>query len=123
MTDARPVPVTQPSRRSCRVTDWRPHSGGGALLGKCTVVFGAMQISDVPVFTGVDGGLSVGTPSMPLVGPDGVQLRDDAGKRRYMQCIRFLTPEARQTWQASVLAALATAGIGANQQSSRGDIG
>ena len=75
-----------------------------------------MQISDVPIFVSADGSLSVGTPSIPLVGPDGVQLRGQDGKRRYSQIIKFVTPEARQTWQAAVRTALAAAGIGAGPQ-------
>jgi hypothetical protein len=99
-----------PGRRTCKVTDWRPHDRG-SLLGKCTVQFGSMQISDVPIFVGADGSLSVGTPSMPLVGSDGTQLRDADNKRRYTQVIRFLSPEAKRTWQEAVLGALAEAGI------------
>jgi hypothetical protein len=106
--------------RTCRVTDWRPHDRGGALLGKCTVQLGGMQVSDVPIFIAADGVLSVGTPSMPLVGADGVQLRDPDGKRRYSQVIKFLTAGAKATWSEAVLGALAAAGIGASPQQIRG---
>jgi hypothetical protein len=113
------LPAASP-RRNCKITDWRPHDRGGALFGKATVQFGSMQIRDVPIFIGADG-LSVGTPSLPLVGPDGVQLRDQTGKRRYTQMLRFLTPEAKATWSEAVLGALAEAGIGTGvQQINRG---
>jgi hypothetical protein len=41
-----------------------------------------------------------------------VQLRDAEGKRRYGKVVSLATPEARERWNATILTALADAGIG-----------
>jgi hypothetical protein len=100
------------TERTCRVTQWTPFEGSGALLGKCTVAFrNGLVISGVPVFRKGDG-LSVGTPDCPLVDSQGMQLRDpDTGKRRYAKVVTLATPEARERWSAAITSALEAAGI------------
>jgi hypothetical protein len=106
------VPHHQPSERIARLVEWKPTTGqSGALIGKATICFaGGWTISGIPVFQGADG-LSVGTPDAPLVDRDGVQLRDESNKRRYVKVVSFATSEARKRWQVLVLGALAAGGI------------
>jgi hypothetical protein len=102
-----------PGERIARLVEWKPSAGqSSALIGKATICFaGGWTISGIPVFQSADGSLSVGTPDAPLVDRDGVQLRDENGKRRYGKIISFATPDARKRWQRLALGALAAAGI------------
>jgi hypothetical protein len=96
-----------------RLVDWRPVADNPSLLGRATVVFsGGWGAPGIPVFRRADGSLSVGPPSYPIVGQDGVQQRDDAGKRQYTAALFFADAAARKRWNDLVLAALADAGIG-----------
>lgn len=58
-----------------------------------------------------DGGLGVGTASIPVLDAEGrVKMRDS--KRMYAAVITFDTAAARERWQQSVLSALNAGGIG-----------
>jgi hypothetical protein len=97
----------------CRVQEWKPATGSGPLLGNVTVAFrNGMVIHNVPVFRAENGGISVGTPTAPLVDREGQQLRDENGKRKYGRVVSLATPEARARWQEAITAALFVAGIG-----------
>lgn len=124
MTGTLPVPVqtdsqavsrpVAPTRRpaGCRLTEWKPVDGNPALVGRCTVCFqGGWIVSAIPIFRRADNTLSAGTPSSPVLDPNGVQLRDENGKRRYSAIITFETKEARSRWNDAILAALSEGGV------------
>jgi hypothetical protein len=92
---------------TCRVKEWKPWPyDNPSLVGHCTVAF-----SEIPVFRGKDGALSVGVANAASIDGEGrVRVRD--GKRQYVSIITFETNEARQRWQRMVLGALAAAGVG-----------
>lgn len=120
MTAASPVLVqadrqaVSSARRTtvCRLLEWKPISDNPSLVGRCTVCFsGGWIVSGIPIFRRGDGTLSAGTPSVPLLDPNGVQLRDETGKRRYSAIITFETREARSRWNDAILAALSEGGV------------
>ena len=96
---------------ACKLVDWKSFEGS-PLIGKAAVAFpSGLVIANIPVFRRHDGGLSAGTPDMPIVDAQGQQLRDRDGKRRYAKIITFETDAARQRWVRDVLSVLAAAGI------------
>jgi hypothetical protein len=102
----------RPAERIARMLEWRPSAGNSSLLGKATIRFaGGWIVSGIPIFRRADGSLSAGTHDAPLVGPDGVQLLDDAGKGRYGKVISFDGTEARRRWNDAVIAAVSEGGI------------
>jgi len=104
--------ITPRSSDPCRLVEWKPLASG-ALLGKATIAFtGGWIVAGIPIFRRADGSLSAGGPDTPVVGSDGVQLRDGEGRRRYAKVISFETSEARERWNRAVLDALRVAGIG-----------
>jgi hypothetical protein len=106
------LPVTTPGERACRLVEWKPGPGNSALAGRASIAFsGGWVISSIAIFRGTDGSLSAGVPSAPIIGPDGAQLLDVDGKRRYAQVISFETKAARERWNRAILGALAAAGI------------
>jgi hypothetical protein len=106
------VTIAPPRERIARMLEWRPAAGTSSLLGKATIRFnGGWIVTGVPIFRRADGSLSAGTPDAPLVGPDGAQLVDDAGKRRYGKVISFDGSEARRRWNDAVVDAVIAAGI------------
>jgi hypothetical protein len=106
------VVVAPRGERMARMLEWRPAAGNSALVGKATIRFpGGWIVSGIPIFRRADGTLSAGTPDAPLVGPDGQQLVDDEGKKRYGRVISFDGAAARERWNDAVLAAVAEGGI------------
>jgi hypothetical protein len=107
-----PAIPRQRGERVARVLNWQPVDGNPSLIGKATVTFaGGWTVPSIPIFKRADGSLSAGTPSYPVVGPDGVQQRDEAGKRQYTAALFFTDNQGRRRWSELVLAALADAGI------------
>ena len=102
------------SERVCRLVEWKPwaYGNGSSLIGHATVSFaGGWTVHRIPVFRKGDGGLGVGTPSIPELDAEGrVKVRD--GKRVYASVISFDTGAARERWQQAVLSALNVGGIG-----------
>jgi hypothetical protein len=106
------VTIATPRERIARMLEWRPAAGNSSLLGKATIRFnGGWIVAGVPIFRQADGSLSAGTPDAPLIGPNGAQLIDDAGKRRYGKVISFEGSEARRRWNDAVVDAVTAAGI------------
>jgi hypothetical protein len=103
----------RPGSSACRLVRWQPAvNNSSALLGWVTVAFpGGWQVHSIPVFRTRDGGVSAGTPSVPIMGPDGAQLRGEDGRKRYAQVITFETSEAKARWSVAVCGALNEGGI------------
>jgi hypothetical protein len=107
--------TVQRTDRQCRLIEWKPWPfDNPSLIGHATVAFqGGWVVSSVPVFRTANGGLSVGTPSMPQLDAEGrVKLKPD-GRRDYKPVISFETAEGRGRWQRLILAALVDAGVSA----------
>lgn len=96
----------------CRLLEWKPVNDNVSLVGRCTVCFsGGWIVSGVPIFRRADGSLSPGTPSVPLLDANGLQLRDEHGKRAYAAIIKFESREARDRWDDAILTALRDGGV------------
>jgi hypothetical protein len=110
-----PRPVDHHKTSVARLVEWRPVDANPSLVGRCTITFpGGWTVNSIPIFRRKDGTLSVGAPSTPVLASDGTHARDENGKKRYLPIITFENKEARQRWEAIVLAVLADAGIGAS---------
>jgi hypothetical protein len=106
------TPPVRAEPRICVLREWKPNANAGSLAGKATVAFsGGWIVSNIPIFRRGDGSLSAGAPDMPLVGPDGTQLVDEDGRRRYAKVISFETPAARIRWNDAIVDALGDAGV------------
>lgn len=105
---ARPMPRAD---RLCRLVRFEPWAyPNDRLVGHCYVDFGGWQIHRIPIFRRKDGTLSAGVPNTPEVDRDGLQLRDENGKRRYAPLMSF-SGDGKARWERAVLQALCDAGI------------
>lgn len=88
-----------------RVLDWRPLRKN-SLLGFAKVELpSGMVIADVTVLTGANGPWA-SPPSKPMIGSDGVVMKDASGKIRYSPIIEFTARDIRNRFSASVIEAL-----------------
>jgi hypothetical protein len=114
MNAAPPVPMRTALSRPdppARLISLKPAPrSGSALYAYVTVAFGALVINDIPLFRTENGGLSVGVPGVPELGPDGRQ-REQDGRKKYRPILGFLTLEGRRRYERMVLDAV-VAGIG-----------
>ncbi len=77
-----------------KVRDWRPMPKG-SLLGFVKVELpSGMILTDVTILTGRDGPWA-SPPSKPMIGRDGVAIKDPAGKPRYSPIVEFTSKEVR----------------------------
>ena len=87
------------------IREWRPMRKN-TLLGFAKIELpSGLIISDVTILTG-ERGPWASPPSKPMVGRDGVVLKDDAGKLRYSPVIEFASKEVRNRFSAAVVDAL-----------------
>jgi hypothetical protein len=102
----------RPGRTRVALASWTPwpHGVGGSLAGHADVDFSGWIVKAIPIFRKGDGTFSAGVPTMPEVDRDGIQLRDQNGKRRYGSLVRF-SGDGKERWQRIVLEALAAGGI------------
>lgn len=95
-----------------KVSDWKPINRG-ALLGFCTVTMpSGMILREVSIFQS-DTSLWASPPSKPMIDKDGYVVTDNAGKRRYVTIIEFVSKEVRDRWSMAVIDALRAAYPGA----------
>lgn len=64
-----------------------------------------MIIHDVTVMTGPHGPWA-SPPAKPMIGRDGIAMKDANGKARYSPVIEFSTREIRTKWSDAVIAAM-----------------
>lgn len=111
LNDAADVALRRCSAPLCRLLRYEPWPyPNDHLLGHADVDFDGWEIHRIPIFRRRDGMLSPGVPSAALLDRDGVQLRDDNGKRRYTLMMGF-SAEGKSRWERTILAALSDAGI------------
>jgi hypothetical protein len=91
-----------------QILDWRPMRRN-SLLGFAKVQLpSGIIITDVTILGG-DRGPWASPPSKPMVGTDGVTLKDDNGKTRYTPIIEFSSREIRNRWSSAVIDAMRAA--------------
>jgi DNA-binding cell septation regulator SpoVG len=91
-----------------RIRDFRPLRKN-SLLGFAKVELpSGMVIADVTILSGLNGPWA-SPPSKPMVGSDGIALKDANGKLRYMPIIEFTSKEIRNRFSTSVIEALRVA--------------
>lgn len=90
------------------IRDWRPMRKG-SLLGFAKVEMpSGMILSDVGIMSG-ERGPWASPPSKPMVGRDGMALKDDKGKLRCSPIIEFTNKEVRNRFSAGVIEAMRAA--------------
>jgi hypothetical protein len=88
------------------IADWKPRESG-TLRGFFTTNLASGLVLRELMLHERDGRWWVSFPSKPMVGADGVALRDERGKLRYgAPLIEFTSPQARSRFIEQVLAAL-----------------
>ena len=88
------------------ISDWRPRQSG-TLRGFFTTNLASGLVLRELMLHERDGKWWIGFPSKPMVGADGVALRDERGKIRYgAPLIEFASRQARDRFCEQVLAAL-----------------
>lgn len=88
-----------------RILDWR-EMRRGSLLGFAKIELpSGMVVHDVTILTG-ERGPWASPPSKPMVGRDGVVMKDGNGKVRYSPIVEFKSKEIRDRWSAAVIEAM-----------------
>ena len=91
-----------------KILDWRPMRRN-ALIGFAKIELpSGMVIADVTILTGANGPWA-SPPSKPMIGRDGIAIKDDAGKIKYSAVIDFVSKELRDRFSNVVIAALRAA--------------
>src|ERR1700712_2064774 len=87
------------------IIDWKSIRIGG-LIGFAKARLGqAMIINDIPVSC-ANGHVFAGTPGKPVIGRDGLVVKNDRGRVTYTPVMEWEGRAARERWSASVLAAI-----------------
>lgn len=88
-----------------RILDWRPLRKNSLLGFAKTELPSGMVIADVTVLIG-ERGPWASPPSKPMVDRDGVVMKDQNGKIRYVPVIEFTSKEVRNKFSNNVIDAL-----------------
>jgi hypothetical protein len=87
------------------VREWRPLRKN-SLVGFAKVELpSGMILADVTVLAGANGPWA-SPPSKPMIGSDGVVMKDASGKVRYSPIIEFTSKEIRNRFSAAVIEAV-----------------
>lgn len=76
----------------------------GAMVAVLKISVGKLVLHDVSVLS-ASGRVWAGTPSKPMIGRDGMVLKGDNGKVRYVPVVEWADREARDRFSAGVIAA------------------
>jgi DNA-binding cell septation regulator SpoVG len=88
-----------------RVLEWRPlHKNSLRGFAKIELPSG-MILAAVTILTGANGAWA-SPPSKPMIGRDGIVMKDADGKARYTPIIEFTSKERRDKFSAAVIEAL-----------------
>ena len=96
MSAAKPMPVV--------ILEWRPIKRN-SLLGFVKLQLGALKISDVAINTS-NGRTWANLPAKPQIDKEGICLRNEQGKIKYVPLIEWATREASDRFSESVIGAL-----------------
>ncbi len=87
------------------VTEWKPlHRNSMRGFMTATLPSG-MVLHDIVIHV-TDGKPWAAPPSKPMIGRDGVAMKDAAGKARYSPIISFTDKTVRERWSSAMIAAL-----------------
>ncbi len=90
------------------VDEWKPlHRNSMRGFMTATLPSG-MILHDIVVHVS-DAGPWAAPPSKPMIGRDGVAMKDAAGKARYSPIVSFADKQTRERWSSAMIAALAAA--------------
>ncbi len=91
-----------------QIRDWRPMRKG-SLLGFAKVELpSGMILSDVTILQG-ERGAWASPPSKPMIGRDGMAMKDASGKVKYQPLVEFTSKEVRDRFSAGVIDGLRAA--------------
>lgn len=87
------------------INDWKPLRRN-SLRGFVTVTLpSGMILHEVLIHVTPDGPWAA-PPSKPMIGRDGVAMKDAAGKARYSPIVSFADKPMRERWSSAIIAAL-----------------
>ncbi|SIQ46336.1 MULTISPECIES: hypothetical protein [Acidiphilium] len=87
------------------ITEWKPLRRN-SLRGFATVTLpSGMILHEILIHNTPDGPWAA-PPSKPMIGRDGVAMKDAAGKARYSPIISFADKATRERWSSAIIAAL-----------------
>jgi hypothetical protein len=84
--------------------EWKPMPRN-SLRGFATVRYGSLKIRDVTVHNNGTRRWA-NMPSKPMVGSDGMALKDDSGKIKYVPILEWANKDAADKFSEEVLAAV-----------------
>src|SRR4051794_13265379 len=98
----------RPVMSAFQILDWGTLAKN-SLRGFAKVeMLSGMIISEVAVMVS-ERGPWASPPSKPMIGRDGVQMKDDTGKARYSPVVELKSKGLRNRWSDAVIAALTAA--------------
>ncbi|HQT86529.1 hypothetical protein [Acidiphilium rubrum] len=89
------------------ITEWKPLRRNSMRGFMTATLPSGMVLHDVVVHV-TDGKPWAAPPSKPMIGRDGVAMKDGNGKARYNPIISFIDKPTRERWSAAIIAALLT---------------
>lgn len=92
-------------RRALKLLGWEPIDKGGALLGRATVEFDGLVISQVGIFA-KDGSRWAQLPSEIQRDRDGAIIKDDRGKPKYKSPLKWRNRELQERFSGALIAAI-----------------
>lgn len=90
------------------VTEWKPLRRNSMRGFMTATLPSGMILHDIVVHVS-DAGPWAAPPSKPMIGRDGVSMKDAAGKARYSPIISFADKATRERWSSAMIAALRAA--------------
>jgi hypothetical protein len=98
-------PTTPPDGMPVALLEWKPFPKG-ALCGFASIRLGrTLVIHDVPVLQS-HGRAWAGLPGKPLIGTDGIGLRDEKGRQRYARMLEWTNRQASDRFSEAVVSAV-----------------
>jgi hypothetical protein len=91
--------------RAVVITEWKPLHRN-TLRGFVTAHLPSGMVLHELAVHRRDGAWWIAPPGKPMLGRDGVAMRDDAGKLRYQTIIEFDPPAAKQRFSNAIIEAL-----------------
>lgn len=88
-----------------KILDWRPMRKNTLLGFAKSEMPSGMIMADISVLMGNNGPWA-SPPGKPMIGRDGIVMKDDRGKIRYSPFIEFASKESRDRFSNAVIEAL-----------------
>jgi hypothetical protein len=89
-----------------RIIEWTPRPSAGPLPGYVAVEVPSGHVFHACAIFETNGLWTAAPPSKPMIGRDGMVIKDSAGKTKFAKVISFSDKGRRELWSNCVIAAL-----------------